>query len=127
MISIKSIDHFVLTVKSIDMTVEFYQRVLGMSVETFGEGRVALCFGSQKINLHQAGKEFEPKAQKPTSGSGDFCLLTDAPIVNVVEYLNACGVKIEDGPIERTGATGPIISVYFRDPDMNLVEVSHRL
>ncbi len=122
---ITSLDHFVLTVKSIETTAGFYNRALGMQIEQFGEGRVALKFGDQKINLHEVGKEFEPKANTPTSGSGDFCLLTDVPITDVVSHLEGQGVEIEDGPVPRTGATGKLTSVYFRDPDQNLVEVSN--
>ncbi len=122
---ITSLDHFVLTVKSIEITAGFYNRALGMEVEQFGEGRIALKFGYQKINLHEVGKEFEPKANTPTSGSGDFCLLTDTPIAEVVSHLQGQGVEIEDGPVPRTGATGKLTSVYFRDPDHNLVEVSN--
>ena len=87
----------------------------------------ALVFGQQKFNLHEAGKEFEPKAERPVAGSADFCLITTLPIAEVVDHLRACGVQLLDGPVERTGATGPILSVYFRDPDLNLVEVSNVL
>jgi len=125
MVSIKSIDHFVLTVQSIERTCTFYQKALGMDVEIFGEGRKALKFGDQKINLHEVGKELLPRAQNPKPGSGDFCLITNTPIDEIVTHLGACGVDIEEGPVERTGAQGPIISIYFRDPDMNLVEVSN--
>ncbi|MDJ0896216.1 MAG: VOC family protein [Alphaproteobacteria bacterium] len=121
---IDRIDHFVLTVRSIDATVAFYRDALGMEVVRFGEGRVALAFGEQKINLHQAGAEFEPKAETPTPGSGDFCLITREPLETVQAHLEAAGVVIEDGPVGRTGARGPIQSLYFRDPDRNLVEVS---
>lgn len=121
---IKNIDHFVLTVASIDETCGFYEKVLGMKVEVFGEGRKALVFGNQKINLHEVGKEFEPKAERPTSGAGDFCLITETPLGEVIDDLKNCNVKIENGPIARTGANGPITSVYFRDPDRNLIEVS---
>lgn len=119
------IDHFVLTVRSVEATCDFYSNVLGMEVEEFGGGRRALKFGRQKINLHQAGKEFEPKAEKPTPGSGDFCLVTSVSLKRVVEHLSSCGVEIVEGPVQRTGATGSIESVYFRDPDGNLVEVSN--
>jgi catechol 2,3-dioxygenase-like lactoylglutathione lyase family enzyme len=122
---IDRIDHIVLTVRSIDATCSFYSRVLGMDVVTFGAaGRKALTFGGQKINLHEAGREFEPKAQRPTPGSADFCLIAAVPLAQVIERLAACGVDILEGPVARTGARGPITSVYFRDPDSNLVEVS---
>jgi catechol 2,3-dioxygenase-like lactoylglutathione lyase family enzyme len=119
-----SLDHLVLTVRSVEATCSFYSRVLGMSVVAFGEGRRALAFGSQKINLHEQGKEFEPKAERPTPGSADRCLLTDIPLAEVVSHLEALGVPLVAGPVARTGAVGPIRSVYFRDPDGNLVEVS---
>jgi len=122
---IERIDHFVLTVASIQVTCDFYSRVLGMSVVTFGQGRKALAFGRQKINLHKVGKEFEPKAQTPTAGSADFCLITDTPIEEVIKHLEACGVPVAEGPVARTGAIGTIRSVYLRDPDQNLVEVSN--
>ena len=119
------IDHFVLTVRDVEMTCDFYARVLGVEVEEFEDGRRALKFGQQKINLHQAGREFEPKAETPTPGSGDFCLITDVPLERIVEHLGACGVEIVEGPVPRTGATGRLESVYFRDPDGNLVELSN--
>jgi catechol 2,3-dioxygenase-like lactoylglutathione lyase family enzyme len=119
-----SLDHLVLTVRSVEATCAFYASVLRMEVVTFGEGRKALAFGSQKINLHERGKEFEPKAAHPTPGSADVCFLTDAPLSEVIEHLNSLGVPILEGPVARTGAVGPIRSVYFRDPDANLIEVS---
>jgi catechol 2,3-dioxygenase-like lactoylglutathione lyase family enzyme len=122
---VSGIDHFVLTVRNIEATCDFYSNVLGMEIEEFGGGRRALKFGSQKINLHQAGNEFKPKAEKPTPGSGDFCLTTDVSLKRVVEHLSSCGIEIVEGPVQRTGATGRIESVYFRDPDENLVEVSN--
>ncbi|MGG2081607.1 VOC family protein [Lysinibacillus pakistanensis] len=122
---ISHIDHLVLTVKNINETCTFYTEVLGMNTVTFGEGRKALSFGQQKINLHEVGKEFEPKATKATSGSADLCLITDFPLSEVVNHLNKLGVLIEEGPIKRTGAVGPITSVYIRDPDGNLIEVSN--
>ena len=122
---IDRIDHLVLTVASIPATCDFYSRVLGMSVVTFGQGRKALLFGRQKINLHEVGKEFEPKADVPTAGSADFCLITDTPIKDVIAHLEASGVPVVEGPVARTGATGAIQSVYLRDPDRNLVEVSN--
>lgn len=122
---IDRIDHFVLTVASIEATCAFYARVLGMQVVTFGQGRKALAFGRQKFNLHQAGKEFEPKAEVPTAGSADFCLITSTPLDQVIAHLGACGVPVLEGPVMRTGATGAIRSVYIRDPDRNLVEISN--
>ncbi|MBU1331290.1 MAG: VOC family protein [Gammaproteobacteria bacterium] len=124
---IERLDHLVLTVADISTTVAFYSRVLGMRHETFGHGRSALAFGQQKLNLHQHGNEFEPKAKWPTPGAIDLCLITEWPLVDVLTHLQAQGVTIEDGPIQRTGATGPIESVYFRDPDGNLIEVSRYL
>ena len=114
----------VLTVADIEATVAFYARVLGMRRIDFGAGRVALGFGRQKINLHRAGHELEPRSRHPTPGSGDLCLITEASPESVVAHLTACGVAIELGPVARTGATGAIRSVYFRDPDENLIEVS---
>ncbi|AZV49397.1 MULTISPECIES: VOC family protein [Bacillus] len=124
---IKRLDHLVLTVKSLQETIRFYTSVLGMQEETFGSGRKALRFGNQKINLHEAGHEFEPKAQHPLPGSADLCFITDEPINKVVEHLTKMNVNIEQGPVKRTGALGPIISVYIRDPDQNLVEISEYL
>jgi catechol 2,3-dioxygenase-like lactoylglutathione lyase family enzyme len=122
---IDAIDHVVLTVADIDATLDFYARVLGMQAVTFGQGRRALAFGSQKINLHPHGKEFEPKAQAPTPGSMDLCFITSVPIAQVIDHLNGCGVTIVEGPVPRAGARGPMTSVYFRDPDLNLIEVSN--
>lgn len=124
---IKRLDHLVLTVKNLQETIRFYTSVLGMQEETFGSGRKALRFGNQKINLHEAGHEFEPKAQHPLPGSADLCFITDEPINKVVEHLTKMNVNIEQGPVKRTGALGPIISVYIRDPDQNLVEISEYL
>ncbi len=124
---IEVLDHLVLTVADIDRTRDFYERVLGMEPVVFGEGRHALAFGTQKINLHEAGREFEPKAATPTPGSADLCFLTNSSVAEVVEHLEANSVEIIEGPVRRTGATGPITSVYFRDPDGNLLEVSNRL
>ncbi len=119
------IDHFVLTVRSIETTCDFYSQVLGMEVAEFEGGRRALEFGRQKINLHQAGKEFEPKSEHPTLGSGDFCLITDVPLERVAEHIRSCGVEILEGPVSRNGAAGRIASIYLRDPDGNLIEVSN--
>ena len=121
---IDRIDHLVLTVRSIESSCAFYSRVLGMDVVTFGAERTSLCFGDQKINLHQAGCEFEPKASYPTPGSADICLISAIPLTEVIAHLTSCEVPILEGPVNRTGATGPIQSVYFRDPDQNLIEVS---
>lgn len=121
---ISSLDHLVLTVRSIDETVRFYSEILGMEKEVFGAGRVALKFGAQKINLHQLGNEFEPKADFPTPGSADICLITSLPIQDAYDKVSAKGVNILEGVVARTGATGPIQSFYFRDPDQNLIEVS---
>jgi catechol 2,3-dioxygenase-like lactoylglutathione lyase family enzyme len=119
-----SLDHLVLTVRSVEATCAFYAKVLGMAVVTFGPGRKALAFGTQKINLHERGKEFEPKAGEPTPGSADLCFLTDVPLLEVIEHLSSLAVPILEGPVVRTGAVGPLRSVYFRDPDANLIEVS---
>ena len=121
---IAGIDHFVLTVRSVEATCDFYERVLGMRRLDQPNRPTALLFGSQKINLHQVGRTFEPKAKAPTPGSGDFCLVAAVPLAEVQASLKANGVAIEVGPVERTGARGPMMSVYFRDPDDNLVEVS---
>lgn len=125
---IRSIDHFVLTVASIEASCDFYSRALGFGVEVFGpEKRTTLTFGQQKINLHEVGREFTPRARVATAGSGDFCMLSDTPVDEVAAHLRTLGIEIEDGPVRKTGATGPLISVYFRDPDGNLVEVSNRI
>jgi catechol 2,3-dioxygenase-like lactoylglutathione lyase family enzyme len=126
-LQIDRLDHLVLTVASIDDTCDFYTRVLGMEVSRFGEGRTALKFGRQKINLHEVGKEFVPRAAHATAGSGDLCLISATLLNDVVQHLEDCGVTIIEGPGAKTGATGPIRSVYFRDPDGNLVEVSEYL
>jgi len=119
------LDHLVLTVADIDATVRFYADVLGMEKVVFGEGRVALSFGRQKINLHQKGAEFEPKAHLPTPGSADLCFIATTPLEQVIAELRARNIAIERGPVERTGATGRMISVYLRDPDDNLIEISN--
>ncbi len=124
-IVIDRLDHLVLTVRDVEATCAFYTRVLGMTVVEFGEGRKALCFGQQKFNLHTAGKEFEPKAERPTPGSADLCLISPTPLAAIIAHLEICGIAVEEGPIARTGAVGPITSVYFRDPDDNLIEVSN--
>ncbi|MDR6289667.1 MULTISPECIES: VOC family protein [Inquilinus] len=125
MIRIDHLDHLVLTVASIERACDFYARALGMTVETFGQGRKALRFGDQKINLHQAGHEFEPKALRPMPGSADLCFIAATPLEQVVAHLEALGIAVEEGPVARTGATGPIRSVYLRDPDANLIEIAN--
>jgi len=122
---VKRLDHFVLTVRNIETTCNFYARVLGMEVIIFGVDRKALRFGDQKINLHQSGKEFEPKAMAPTPGSGDLCFVTETPLAQAIKHLDDCGIEILEGPVPRTGATGLIESVYIRDPDGNLIEISN--
>ena len=117
-------DHLVLTVADIEGTCKFYKDVLGMEVETFGEGRKALRFGSQKLNLHEKGKEFEPKALLPTPGAIDICFITTDAIEQVKTELENKNIAVQ-GIVERTGATGKIHSIYFRDPDGNLIEVSN--
>ena len=122
---IARLDHLVLTVADVAETCRFYSSVLGMKVVTFGTDRKALAFGSQKINLHQHGREFEPKAERPTPGSADLCFITATPIAEAIEVLRRSGVAILEGPVKRTGANGPILSLYFRDPDGNLIEISN--
>ena len=124
---IERIDHLVLTVRDIAATCDFYSRVLGMQVVAFGGERKALHFGRQKINLHERGKEFQPKALQPTPGSGDLCFITEVPLPQVVNHIRSCGVQVIEGPVRRTGAVGPIESIYVRDPDGNLIEVSNYL
>ena len=124
---IDNLDHLVLTVQDIDVTAHFYAKVLGMDIIIFAGNRKALSFGNQKINLHQHTKEFEPKAQHPTPGSADLCFITSVALPEVIAHLGTCQVTVIEGPVQRTGATGPILSVYFRDPDHNLIEVSNLL
>ncbi|MCL1679699.1 VOC family protein [Elizabethkingia sp. HX QKY] len=124
---ITSIDHIVLTVADIEKTVQFYTEVLGFELITFGDNRKALRFGNQKINLHQKGREFEPKALFPTSGSADICFITETSIEDVLKELQAKNIQITEGIVERTGALGKIRSVYLRDPDSNLIELSNYL
>jgi catechol 2,3-dioxygenase-like lactoylglutathione lyase family enzyme len=124
---IDHLDHLVLTTAQLERCVAFYTEVLGMRLETFGAGRKALRFGRQKINLHEAGKEFEPKARRPTPGALDLCFIADRPLDEVIAHLRAVGTPIIEGPVQRTGATGPIRSIYLRDPDENLIEISEAL
>ena len=121
---IERIDHLVLTVKNIEASCAFYTKVLGMKEVTFQSGRKAVRFGNQRLNFHEYGKEFDPKALRPVPGSADLCFITPDPIVQIMSHLEICGVKIIEGPLERTGALGPMISIYIRDPDQNLIEIS---
>ncbi|ECE4441031.1 VOC family protein [Salmonella enterica] len=121
---IDRIDHLVLTLSDISTTIRFYEEVLGFSAVTFKQNRKALIFGAQKINLHQQEMEFEPKASRPTPGSADLCFITSTPINDVVSEILQAGISIVEGPVERTGATGEIMSIYIRDPDRNLIEIS---
>ncbi len=122
---IERLDHLVLTVQDIARTCEFYERVLGMQAVTFGNGRWALQFGQQKINLHEVGKEFEPKALKPVAGSADLCFITQVPLAQVLAHFQECHVSVIEGPVKRVGAIGTLLSAYIRDPDGNLIEVAN--
>ncbi|MFA7570777.1 MAG: VOC family protein [Sulfurimonadaceae bacterium] len=122
---IKSLDHLVLTVKDIAKTVEFYTMVLGMQKEIFKQNRVALKFGLQKINLHQLGAEFEPKAYNVKEGSADLCFITQTSVTDFKAHIESLGVKVIEGPVKRTGAVGEINSIYVRDPDGNLIEIAN--
>lgn len=124
---ISHLDHLVLTVADIEISCQFYQSALNFEVITFGENRKALQFGHQKINLHQVGKEFEPKALRPTAGSADLCFIAETSLKDVIAHLHTLNIEIVEGPIERTGATGKILSIYLRDPDQNLIEISNYL
>ena len=119
-----SIDHIVLTTDDLERCLDFYTRVLGLTLERYGAGRIALVFGSHKLNVHPPGFDASIKARVPTPGSLDLCFLAECPLEDVVAHLRACGVSIEEGPSERTGARFRIRSVYVRDPDGNLIEIS---
>jgi catechol 2,3-dioxygenase-like lactoylglutathione lyase family enzyme len=121
---IERLDHFVLTVRDVDATISFYQTVLGMAPVTFGSGRRALAFGQSKINLHPANAPLAPHANHPVPGSADLCFVTTESPQSVIDHLRKCSINIEEGPVPRTGALGSITSVYLRDPDGNLIEVS---
>ena len=122
---IERIDHFVLTVRDITATCEFYTRVLGMHAVTFGDNRKALHFGSQKINLHEVGSELEPGAANPAPGTADVCFITNINLEQAIEHIQSCGVEIVAGPVQRTGARASLRSIYIRDPDGNLIEISN--
>lgn len=124
---IDHLDHLVLTTIDRDACIDFYSRVLGMQLETFAQGRLALRFGSQKINIHERGREFEPKAHPPVPGALDLCFIADRPLDQVIVHLAACNWPIIEGPVERTGATHRLRSVYVRDPDLNLIEISEMI
>ncbi len=119
------LDHLVLTVANIEVTLNFYQRVLGMEKQTFANDRVALKFGNQKINLHQVDNGPEPKANTPSPGSADLCFVTQSPLSDAMQHVRDCGIEILEGAVTRTGAMGPMMSFYFRDPDLNLIELCH--
>jgi catechol 2,3-dioxygenase-like lactoylglutathione lyase family enzyme len=123
---IASLDHLVLTTARLDDCIRFYTEVLGMKVETFAAGRIALKFGHQEINLHQSGKEFEPKAKTPAPGGLDLCFIAHEPLDEVIRHLEQYQINIELGPVPRTGAEFPLRSIYIRDPDLNLIEISER-
>jgi catechol 2,3-dioxygenase-like lactoylglutathione lyase family enzyme len=124
---VQRIDHVVLTVADLERTIAFYERVLGMTAVSFGDGRRGVAFGDQKLNLHQAGREFEPKARRPMPGAIDLCFTTDVPLAEVAAHLRAQSVEIELGPVDKVGARRALRSLYFRDPDGNLVEVSNEV
>ncbi|ENW08577.1 VOC family protein [Acinetobacter beijerinckii] len=124
---VSHLDHLVLTVADIEISCQFYQSALNFEVITFGENRKALKFGNQKINLHQVGKEFEPKALHPTAGSADLCFIAETSLEEVIAHLQTQNIDIVEGPIERTGAMGKILSIYLRDPDQNLIEIANYL
>jgi catechol 2,3-dioxygenase-like lactoylglutathione lyase family enzyme len=123
---IQTLDHLVITTTDIEQIFKFYTRVLGMEAVGFNDGRKALRFGKQKINLHKIGAEFTPHAMKPTPGSTDICLITDTPMHEVVSHLASCNVKIIEGPVKRIGASGPLLSIYIHDPDGNLIELANQ-
>ncbi len=119
------LDHLVITARDVEATCRFYETVLGMRRETFGEGRVALHFGRQKINVHPYPSPVEIVAKDPRPGAADLCFIAEMPLAEVIAHLKACGIEIEMGPLKRTGAEGSMTSVYIRDPDGNLIEVSN--
>ncbi|MDT8447483.1 MAG: VOC family protein [bacterium] len=121
---IERLDHLVLTVRDLEASVAFYRDLLGMEEIEFGDGRRALGFGPHKINLHPIVSDINPRAAQPVAGSGDLCLVIQGSIKALISELDAQGVRIELGPVRRTGALGPLVSLYLRDPDENLVELS---
>lgn len=124
-VEIRGLDHFVLTVADIDTSCNFYHGLLGIETIAFGDNRKALIIGNQKINLHQAGREIRPCAKRPAPGSADICFIAETPVSDIIDKLDAAGIAVELGPVQRTGAQGVILSVYLRDPDGNLIELSN--
>ena len=128
---VESLDHLVLTVADIEASIAYYTQVLGMEAEVFypadGSRRHALKFGQQKINLHQAGREYDPKAKSPLPGSADLCFLSGTAVTEWADWLHSLGLKVESGPVHRTGALGLLLSIYLRDPDENLIEISNQI
>ena len=126
-IHIDALDHLVLTVRDLEATRRFYETVLGMTAEEFQPGRWALMFGRQKLNLHVAGEVIDRNVRHATPGSADLCLLSETPMAEILAHLAVCGIELVDGPVWRTGATGPLESVYIYDPDENLLEIACRM
>ncbi|KTC83045.1 putative glyoxalase/bleomycin resistance protein/dioxygenase [Legionella cincinnatiensis] len=124
---INRLDHLVLTVADVEKSCQFYERALGMTIVTFGDDRKALLFGQQKINLHQLGKEIKPNAKNANTGTGDLCFIADTDLKEVIQHLLSCNVQLESDIVERTGAIGKLRSIYLRDPDDNLIEISNYL
>ena len=124
---VSKLDHFIITANNLEKTIDFYSRILGMEQQTYSDGRKALIFGDQKINLHEAGKEFKPHAQNPLPGSADLCFITRTPMQQVISHLTTCNVSIIEGPLEKSGASGPLFSIYIRDPDNNLIEIANEI
>ena len=124
---VSKLDHFIITANNLEKTIDFYSRILGMEQQTYSDGRKALIFGDQKINLHEAGKEFKPHAQNPLPGSADLCFITRTPMQQVISHLTTCNVSIIEGPLEKSGASGPLLSIYIRDPDNNLIEIANEI
>lgn len=124
---VNKLDHLVITAKNLDRTMAFYTRVLGMELMTFADGRKALQFGAQKINLHEAEKEFEPHARNPLPGSADLCFITETPMPLIISHLDSCDIPVIAGPVKKSGATGPLLSIYIHDPDGNLIEIANQV
>ena len=128
---VSSLDHLVLTTRDLDLCISFYVSILGMSVRSFdatdGTTRYAIYFGAQKINLHKSGEEYKPHATHPMFGTADLCFLSDIPLSEWLTHLEKHNIALLDGPMERSGATGPIRSLYIRDPDGNLIEISNQI